>query len=145
MCVPRTMICDKDRVCKYTPCLICIYFYCTNIFFHMLNSLAEKCVFVCICIYLTNDCSVYKLVYMPTVIVSHSFLTITISKLTHNHSAEESLQFVFQECNCKEYKNGLILLLCSPFLNTIVLRSDPIQGPGSGFWPGHCVGQVKFF
>jgi len=28
---------------------------------------------------------------------------------------------------------------------TIVLRPGPVQGPGSGFWPGHLVSRVSFF
>jgi len=28
---------------------------------------------------------------------------------------------------------------------TIVLRPGPVQGPGSGFWPGHQVGRVNSF
>jgi hypothetical protein len=28
---------------------------------------------------------------------------------------------------------------------TIVLRPDPVQGPGFGFWPGHLVSRVSFF
>jgi len=31
------------------------------------------------------------------------------------------------------------------WVEIIVLRPDPVQGPGSRFWPGHRVGRVSFF